>query len=66
VLGLININMPDNSLKDIAVWLENSNKLKELDLSWNKQKPFRYLPLIEALAKNRSLMTVNLSWNGIF
>jgi hypothetical protein len=66
VLGLININMPDNSLKDIAVWLEQNNKLTQLDLSWNKQKPFRYLPLIEALAKNRSIMSVNLSWNGIF
>jgi len=40
--------------------------LRELDISWNVGiRPRFYLPLIDALGENRSLMSVNLSYNSL-
>ena len=37
--------------------------LVDLDISWNKFTPQGMLLLAEALADNRQLKSVNLSWN---
>jgi hypothetical protein len=34
-------------------------------VSWNDLVPLSFVPLLEVLAKNRTLKSLNLSWNSI-
>ena len=42
-----------------------SNVIRELDISWNVLKPQSYNTLIESLGSNKTLVSLNLSWNRI-
>ena len=45
--------------------MAESKWLSELDISWNELKPQSYNTLIASLGKNKTLLTLNLSWNRI-
>jgi hypothetical protein len=50
----------------LALLVEESHRLKELDISWNiGVRPKFYLPLLDALGENRALTSVNLSYNSL-
>ena len=50
-------------LHDLASLVANSDCLAELDLSCNDCLPHHFAPLLKALAHNKTLQVVNLSWN---
>ena len=39
--------------------------MEDLDLSWNDLIPLHFNPLLEVLAENKTLRSLNLSWNMI-
>ena len=53
------LNFP---LDNLAKILENEN-LQDLDISANDCLPIHFVPLLKALAHNKTLQSVNLSWN---
>lgn len=50
-------------LHDLATLVEKSDCLTDLDLSCNDCLPHHFAPLLKALAYNKTLQIVNLSWN---
>ena len=40
--------------------------MQELDISWNVLKLQSYVNLINGLGSNKTLVSLNLSWNTIF
>ena len=65
VLGLVNAKVSQTSMQDIGVIVAESVSLRELDISWNILKPESYNTLIQSIGENRTLLTLNLSWNRI-
>ena len=52
-------------MKQVARFVEESAFLEDLDLSWNDVIPVHFTPLLDVLSRNRSLRSLNLSWNMI-
>ena len=50
-------------MQELGLVLQESSRLQELDISWNILKQSSYNNLIEGLRENKTLMSVNLSWN---
>lgn len=65
VLALVNAKIPEHSMNHLADLIEDSDRLKELDLSWNIMRPKSYARLLTALSDNRYLTSVNLSYNTL-
>ena len=65
VLGLVNAKISDSSMQELGEMIEESGIIRELDISWNVLKPQSYKKLIEGLGSNKTLLTLNLSWNKI-
>ena len=56
------INFP---LDDLAKLVRNSESLTELDISGNDAQPRDFVSLLKALAFNKYIYNLNLSWNKI-
>jgi hypothetical protein len=65
VLALVNAKIPEHSMTNLAELIEESDRLRELDLSWNVMRPKSYARLLTGLAENRYLTSVNLSYNTL-
>jgi Ran GTPase-activating protein (RanGAP) involved in mRNA processing and transport len=65
VLALVNAKIPEHSIAKLAEMMEESDRLRELDLSWNIMRPKSYARLLTALGENRKLTSVNLSYNTL-
>lgn len=52
-------------MQELGKILAESNSMRDLDISWNMLKPQSYNYLISSLGENRTLLTLNLSWNRI-
>ena len=65
VLGLVKAAISDVAMQDLGVLVAESKWLSELDISWNELKPQSYNALIASLGMNKTLLTLNLSWNRI-
>lgn len=63
-LALVSMKM-NFPLDSIASLVKNSHSLQELDLSGNDFQPKHFAPLLKAIAYNKVLRTINLSWNKI-
>ena len=50
-------------MAELGMVLQESHRLQELDISWNNLKPQSYLNLIIGLGSNKTLVSLNLSWN---
>ena len=55
------INFPLHNLAKIV----ESETLQDLDISANDCLPIHFVPLLKTLAHNKTLHTVNLSWNQL-
>lgn len=49
----------------MALILQESAFLEHLDVSWNDLIPIHFTPLLEVVQGNRTLISLNLSWNTI-
>ena len=49
----------------MARFVEESQFLEDLDLSWNDLIPQHFKPLLEVLACNKQLKSLNSSWNTL-
>ena len=56
------INFP---LTDLAEFVKKSSSLENLDLSGNKLQSMHFVNLLKAIAFNKTLHNINLSWNQI-
>ena len=63
-LALVQMNL-NFSLDPVAVLVDTSEYLQDLDLSGNNLRTMHFAPLLIALANNKVLNTINLSWNTI-
>jgi hypothetical protein len=61
---LVRVNLHDSSVEKICTALENKGFLTDLDISWNNLLPTTMYYIAETLGKNRSLKSVNISWNS--
>ena len=52
-------------MEDLGHILSESKTIRELDISWNILRPESYNTLFASLGDNRTLLTLNLSWNRI-
>ena len=52
-------------LNDLAKLVKNSDCLTELDISGNDCQPLDFVNLLKALAFNKNIFNLNLSWNKI-
>ena len=50
-------------MQELGLVLQESSRLQELDISWNILKQSSDNNLIDGLRENKTLMSVNLSWN---
>jgi hypothetical protein len=66
VLALVNARIPECAMNQLADLVLDSHRLRELDISWNVGiRPKFYLPLLDALGENRSMTSINLSYNSL-
>ena len=52
-------------MNKIARFVDDSTTLEDLDLSWSDVIPHYFGPLLEVLSRNKTLRSLNLSWNLI-
>ena len=63
-LALVQMKM-NFPLTNLATFVENSNSLENLDLSGNNLQSLHFVNLLKAIAHNKTLHNINLSWNKI-
>lgn len=64
-LGLVQLHIDQLAIHTVARFVEESNFLEDLDLSWNDLIPSNFVPLLDVLSRNKMLKSLNLSWNMI-
>lgn len=52
-------------MKKVAKFVEESEYLEVLDLSWNDTRPWHFPPLMDSISRNKTLKSLNLSWNNL-
>ena len=57
------MSLQKNEIDLIADYVEQSNDLKSLDLSWNGLLPYHLSDFWTKLAQNRNMISLNLSYN---
>lgn len=62
-LSLVKMQVNKLSLARLAVFVEKSEHLEDLDVSWNDLLPLDFVPLLNVLSNNKTLVTLNLSCN---
>ena len=65
MLSLVNAKISEASMEELGLLISESKKITELDISWNLLKPKSYNTLIASLGSNKTLLSLNLSWNRI-
>ena len=64
-LSLVKMHVDKLSLARLATFVENSEYLEDLDVSWNDLLTNDFDPLLHVLSNNKTLVTLNLSSNII-
>ena len=64
-LSLVQMQVNKVSLARLANYVENSEYLEDLDVSWNDLLPIDFVPLFNVLSNNKTLVRLNLSCNFI-
>ena len=61
--SLVNVHHSEKSFELLIVYMQNSETLEELDISWSITKNEMWLHFMEALSFNRTLTTLTLAYN---
>ena len=64
-LSLVRMQISGSALNTIATFLEESEHLQDLDISWNNLIPRDFLPLLKVISRNKTLRILNLSCNSL-
>ena len=64
-LSLVNMHHSPESFDLIIQYLQESETLQELDLSWSIVKPSHWVTFMEAIRDNRKLTCLSLSFNQL-
>lgn len=59
------MQIENQGMAKVAQFLDESEYLEDLDVSWNNSLPQSFIPIFDALSRNKSLRTLNLSNNNI-
>ena len=62
---MVNVHHSVQSWDLVIEFLEKSETLQELDLSWSIVKPGSWFDFLEVMRENRQLTTLTLSFNQI-
>ena len=57
--------MTDDHGAVLSQYIQESNSLKDIDLSWNYLTHFGYVLIVNACVENRKLLSINLSHNSL-
>ena len=64
-LGLVNTNHSEASFAKLLTFVETSEYLQELDVSWSKLSIFQWRKFLNIIKNNRQLISLNISYNKI-
>ena len=64
-VSFVQLNLTSRAMKLVTQFLDESLYLEDLDVSWNDLVPLSFTPMLEVLSRNKSLKSLNLSWNTI-
>lgn len=62
-LSLVNVHHSPESFDLVIQYLQESQNIKELDLSWNIVKPTSWLKFLDVMSENRQLVCLTLAFN---
>ena len=62
-LGLVNVNLTEETFYELCEMVEYSNFLEELDIRWAGIRPSVMAYLIQIIASNQRLKVINLAQN---
>ena len=65
VFSLVNSGQNERSFDKICQFVEESEYLRELDLSYAMTRPQIMIKLLRVIKKNRDLTCLNLGWNEL-
>lgn len=65
-LGLVRVNLTDQSFATLLEYVRTSGLLEELDLTWTEIGKQSWVPFFEWIKDNKRLKSVNISYNRIF
>ncbi len=59
----MDVNHTDYSFDRVIAFVQESESLKDLDLSWSSVRPVQMLKLLKVIEQNRTLANLSLSHN---
>lgn len=66
ILGLVNVKINEESFDYICDFVQKSDTLEELDISWAAVRPRKMARLLKILSTNKKMKQINLSNNMLF
>ena len=64
-LSLVNLQHTERSFDSVANYVDQSQYLKDLDLSWSNVRPVIMLRLLKKISQNTSLVSLSLAYNEL-
>ena len=64
-LSLVRMQLNKLSLARLATFVDKSEYLEDLDISWNDLIPLDFVPLLQTISTNKTLVSLNLSCNSL-
>ena len=64
-LSLVRMQLSRLNLARLATFVEKSEYLEDLDISWNDLIPLDFVPLLHVVSTNKTLVSLNLSCNSL-
>ena len=63
--GLVNVNHSQSSFMRMCEYIQVSDRLRELNVSWQCVLPQVFFELLKIIRENRTLVSLNISWNPL-
>ena len=61
--ALVKVHHSDSSFEKLCEYVRSSNRLRDLNVSWQSLRPAVFAQLLEVIKQNRFLQNLNISWN---
>mmetsp|Transcript_9076 Transcript_9076/g.11082 ORF Transcript_9076/g.11082 Transcript_9076/m.11082 type:complete len:120 (-) Transcript_9076:147-506(-) len=61
--SLVNVHHSELSFAKMCEYVKKSQRLRELNVSWQCLRPSSFYQLLEVIKKNRNLVNLSIAWN---